>query len=290
MGAVPRRLMFERGHISRVIGAVLADGRLVVIKVRPFAARISGCIAVQRHLFSNGFPCPEPLAGPEPFGEDIATAEAYVHGGVALAANGRNAALFAGLLVDLMNKVPSLSAVPSLEPAPPWVGWNHDARGTWPHPDDLDIDLNEGAPLWIDSLGSRLRARLSGFTAPPCVGHVDWESHNIRWERTTPLVVDDWDSVAALYEHAIAGAASAVFPSSPDGQVVAATINQTQTFLDEYQAARGVHWSAEEQEICWAAGLWVVAYNAKKETLGGGSGYLSHLEHEASERMRRAGI
>ncbi|MHB8589691.1 MAG: hypothetical protein ACYDA0_12690 [Candidatus Dormibacteraceae bacterium] len=31
-------------------------------------------------------------------------------------------------------------------------------------------------------------------------------------------------------------------------------------------------------------------HNAKKETLGGGGGYLKHLEREASERMRRVGV
>ncbi len=290
LGAVPRRLMFERGHISRVIGARLSDGRPVVIKVRPFAPRISGCVAVQRHLFSTGFPCPEPLAGPAPLGGDIATAEVYVPGGVALTANGRVAALFAELLVDLLNRAPPLPAVPSLEPAPPWVGWNHEGPGTWPHPDDLDVDLNNDyGPHWIDQLGSRLRARLSGCATQSRIGHVDWESHNIRWEGTTPLAVDDWDSVAVLDERAIAGAAATVFPSSPDGRVIAATIDQTQIFLDAYQAARGVYWSTEEQEICWAAGLWVLAYNAKKESLGGGTGYISHLEREASERVRRAG-
>ncbi len=103
-----------------------------------------------------------------------------------------------------------------------------------------------------------------------------------------PLAVDDWDSVAGLCEPAIAGAAAAVFPSSPDSRTVAATMQQTEPFLDAYQIARGIHWTREDQEICWAAGLWVLAYNAKKETLGGGTGYLRHIEREARERLGRA--
>jgi hypothetical protein len=71
---------------------------------------------------------------------------------------------------------------------------------------------------------------------------------------------------------------------------VAATIQQSESFLDAYQAARNRRWTSEEEEICWAAGMWVLTYNAKKEARGGGRGYLEHLEREAPERIRRAGL
>lgn len=291
LGAAPLHLLFERGHLSRVVGLELSDGSQIVVKIRPAAARIAGCIAVQRHLFAAGFPCPEPLAGPASIGSATATAETYVPGGAALDADAAAPALFAKLLVDQVRLAPPVATVPTLEPAPPWVGWNHDGTGTWPRPDDLDVDLNAkpGSP-WIDKIGRSLRERLSKVTAEALIGHIDWESHNIRWNGQTPLVVDDWDSVAALSEPAIAGTAATVFPSSPDGRTVAATIQQTEAFLDAYQAGRGVRWKREEEEICWAAGRWVLTYNAKKETLGGGEGYLKHLQLEASERMRRAGV
>jgi hypothetical protein len=93
-----------------------------------------------------------------------------------------------------------------------------------------------------------------------------------------------------LSEPAIAGAAAAVFPASPDGRTVAATIQQTEVFLDAYEAVRGSRWKREDEELCWAAGLWVLTFNAKKETFGGARGYLKHLELEASERMLRAGV
>jgi hypothetical protein len=108
-----------------------------------------------------------------------------------------------------------------------------------------------------------------------------------RWRASS---VDDWDSVAALPEPAVAGAAAAVFPSSPDGKRVAATVEQTAAFLRAYEQARTIEWSADELEISWAAGLWVLAYNAKKEAWGGGRGYLAHLEGESTERALRAGI
>ncbi len=292
LGAPPRHLLFEGGHLSGVVGLELSDGRQVVLKIRPPAARIAGCFAVQRHLFAAGFPCPEPLAGPAPIGSATATAEMYVPGGAALDGDAAVPELFAKLLIDLVRLAPSLATVPTLEPAPPWVGWSHEAEGIWPRPDDLDVDLNAKAgPAWIDKIGMSLRARMSKAKgAARLIGHSDWEAHNIRWNDHTPLAVDDWDSVAALGEPAIAGTAATVFPSSSDGRTVAATIQQTEAFLDTYQAERGTRWNREEEEICWAAGMWVLTYNAKKETLGGGRGYLKYLEGESSERMRRAGI
>jgi hypothetical protein len=288
LGSVPVRHLFARQHLSNVVGVELSDGRQVVVKIRPATARIAGCVAVQRHMFATGFPCPEPLAGPAPFRSGVATAEAYLAGGERLTADAAATPLFAELLARLVRSAPTLASLPTLEPPPPWVGWNHDGPGTWPNPDDLDLDLNEESTPWIDVIGKRLKERLSVSPSAGVVGHGDWESQNLRWNGFSPLSVDDWDSVAELCEPAIAGAAAATFTSAPDGQTVAATVKQSAAFLDAYRLARATDWSTDEVEICWAAGMWVLAYNAKKETRGGGSGYVDHLKRESDERMRRA--
>jgi hypothetical protein len=54
-------VLFERGHLSRVYGLGLADGRQVVAKVRPHALRHPAVLAVQQYLATAGFPCPAPL-------------------------------------------------------------------------------------------------------------------------------------------------------------------------------------------------------------------------------------
>jgi hypothetical protein len=82
LGSPVARELFRGGHLTRVIGVRLADGREVVVGVRPSARRVVGCIEVQRRLYESGYPCPQPLAGPAPFGEYQATAESYVSGGV----------------------------------------------------------------------------------------------------------------------------------------------------------------------------------------------------------------
>ncbi|WP_411074957.1 hypothetical protein [Streptomyces sp. cmx-4-7] len=67
-------------------------------------------------------------------------------------------------------------------------------------------------------------------------------------------------------------------------------IDESARFLDAYAVARGRPWSAEEHEVAWAAGLWVLTYNAKKESVlieNGPGG--THLANEVAERLRRAG-
>lgn len=85
-----------------MIGLRLADDREVVVKVRPGSPRIAACAEVQRRMFESGYPCPEPLSGPAPFGGDVATAEVYVPGGAVLLgaehASGVSAAAFARLI------------------------------------------------------------------------------------------------------------------------------------------------------------------------------------------------
>jgi hypothetical protein len=81
LGSPPAGEIFRSGYLSAVIGLRLADGRAIVVKVRPGSPRIAACTEVQRRLFESGYPCPEPLTGAAPFGDGVATAETYVPGG-----------------------------------------------------------------------------------------------------------------------------------------------------------------------------------------------------------------
>ena len=78
LGSPPVTRFLETGHLSAVIGVELEDGRRTVIKVREPSERLAACAAIQMTLFRQGFPCAELLAGPEPFGDLVATAESYI--------------------------------------------------------------------------------------------------------------------------------------------------------------------------------------------------------------------
>jgi Phosphotransferase enzyme family len=294
LGAEPTDILFHQGHLSQVTGLRLANGVGVVLKVRPPSARLGGCVAVQRHLWAAGFPCPEPLAGPAPLGPFSATAELLIEGGLQLELIEDSPRLFAEALARLVSLAPPVASVPALEPSLPWVGWDHVEPGTWPVPDDIDIDLNAHVgPAWLEDAGVRVRRRLNRPSALPIVvGHADWESQNMRWLERRLHVVHDWDSIVAHREATIAGAASAVFTAT-GAPNTSATVEESESFLMAYARARGQPWTHEESELAWAAGLWVRVFNAKKATLRPGGETPSpsrlRLEAEVDERLRRAG-
>ena len=173
---------------------------------------MAACVEVQRRLFASGYRCPEPLTGAAPFGDDVATAEAYVPGGALLPSAGRSAWAFAGAFARLVTLAPRPAEVPALAPPPSWADWNHAGAGLWPHPEDPDVNLNEVAgPAWIDDTGRRARDRLRAGASDAVIGHCDWLAANLRWNGDTLLVVHDWDSVTADSEAVLAGFAAALY-------------------------------------------------------------------------------
>ncbi|GAB3769126.1 phosphotransferase family protein [Microlunatus parietis] len=287
LGSQPVDQLFSSGHLSAVVGLRLADGREVVIKIRPSSARIAACVEVQRRLFRAGFPCPRPLTRAVPFGAEVATAETYVPGGAELPSAGRAAVAFAEAFARLIRLAPRPDEVASLDPAPAWAAWNHGGDGLWPssaeHP-ELDLNL-VGGPDWIDEAGRRARDRLRAGESEPVIGHCDWLAGNLRWNGDTLLVVHDWDSMIVESEAVLVGLAAALYSTfSPDRL---ATVEDTERFLAAYCEARGRELSADEVQRSWAAGVWTRAYDAKGEQVAGQITSLS--EAETRERLRRAG-
>ncbi len=292
LGSTPRRVLFRQGNLSLVVGLGLHDGREVVLKVRPAAARHAGCLAVQRHLADAGLPCPRPLAGPDRVGDDEVSAEAFVPGGTMLqrAEAERVPQRMAAELARLVRLAPPASAVPALDPPPPWAAWDHGGAGLWPKPASGPSDLNAvPGSAWLDDVGARVAARLSDDDCELVVGHVDFESQNVRWGPGGVLhCVHDWDSLAVRSEAAIAGLAAAVFPTASRAPDMA-SLEASRAFLVAYADCRGRPWSAGERQVAWAAGLWVLAYNARLEQAEGRSGLPTRLAAEADARLALAG-
>jgi hypothetical protein len=122
----------------------------------------------------------------------------------------------------------------------------------------------------------------------PCVlGWADFEAQNLRWHGWEVWAVHDWDSLAWQPEAALAGAASGAFASA--GPPTLAPIESSEAFLVAYQDIRGRLFTAVEQEIAWAASLWMAAYNAREQALHGDTGVCCDaLQAQAAERLRRA--
>lgn len=288
LGASPSKELFRGGYLSVAVGLVLDDQREIVMKVRPPSPRLQACVDVQRALWSRGFPCPKPLTDALDFNGHEATAEEYRPGGEQLPASGRDAEPFADALSELMAAAPSPAEVGTLRPAPPWTAWQHEDNGLWPWPDDFDGDLNMvGGPAWIDRAGEAARSRLAASSGPVVIGHGDWWTGNIRWQGNQLRVVHDWDSVTADHETALVGFAAAVYPTVRAGSE--ANLDETEAFITRYTARTGRPFSSEELECSWAAGVWLRAFDAKKQHAKG-QPVRSLTETEAAERLRRAGI
>ena len=119
------------------------------------------------------------------------------------------------------------------------------------------------------------------------LGHADFEAQNLRWHGREVWTVHDWDSLAWQPEAALAGAASGAFASA--GPPTLAPIESSEAFLVAYQDIRGRLFTAVEQEIAWAASLWMAAYNAREEALHGDTPVgRDALRAQAAERLRRA--
>jgi hypothetical protein len=287
LGSPPADELFRSGYLSAVIGLRLADGREVVVKVRPDSPRMAACVEVQRRMFHAGYPCPQPLTGAEPFGEDVATAEAYVPGGAMLPSEDHAARAFADAFARLIRLAPGPAEVSTLDPAPSWAAWDHAESGLWPRPEGSDVRLNEVAgPEWIDDAGRRARDRLRAGESEAVIGHCDWLAGNLRWSGDVLLVVHDWDSMIADSEAVLVGFAAALYSTVNADEL--ATVEDTERFLAAYCHARGREFSADELQRSWAAGVWTRAYDAKyQHTVGQPITSLS--ESEGRERLRRSG-
>ncbi len=286
LGSAPDETLFRAGYLSAVVGVRLEDGREVVVKVRPASPRLDACYVVQRHAFEAGFPCPEPLVPNRPLGELVAMAEAYVPGGEQHPESGDTPELYVEPLARLVGITASLSDSLVLDPPLPWAGWAHNEPGLWPAPDDRDANLNEHPDAWLDGIAARVRARLGRDDGPRSIGHGDWYPSNLRWQGDELVAVHDWDSVVRLSAAGLAGVVASTFCVT-DG---ATTMEQMGAFLDAYAVARERAWTPDEREIGWAAALWRIAFDAKKQSLDSRDGANeSYLRVHGDALLRLAG-
>jgi len=289
LGAPPAAELFGSGYLSMVKGLRLADGREVVVKVRPRQPRLAGCAVVHRALWTAGFPCPEPLVDLQPLDGYAATAEALVVDAAQPPPESELARLSAAALARLIELAPDPRSVPSLAPSPSWTGWDHTGPGLWPAPEDRDVDLNAcPGPRWLGRVAAAVCGQLRGHRGDPVIGHGDWYPENLVWDGSQLIAVHDWDSVICQPEPAIAGLAAATFLGI-DGPAPLADVKNSTAFLDAYQQARGRRWTSGDYAACWAAGLWQRAFDAKTRSLDGDPEQILP-RHEAGARLRLAGL
>jgi hypothetical protein len=287
LGAEPAGVLFQLHQVSMVFGVRLAGGTDIVVKARADDGRAVSCVAAQARLAARGFPCARPLTPVVRVGSLAVHAEEFRPGGEALHGDSadvavRCAEVFAWLTAELSG----VNVAPPL-PNPPWVRWDHAGSGAWPAIDFLDGRDQSVVPGYVADTAGRARERILAAGLPCVLGHADFEAQNLRWHGQEVRTVHDWDSLAWQPEAALAGAASGAFAS--DGPPTLAPVDSSEAFLAAYQDIRGRLFTAVEQEVAWAASVWMAAYNAREEALTGGTSVgRDALRAQAAERLRRA--
>jgi hypothetical protein len=287
LGAAPVGVLFERRSVSAVFGLRLADGRDVVVKAREDDGRAASCVAAQARLAERGFPCARPLTPVIGVGALAVHAEESRPGGDLLRGDSPDVAVrYAAVFARLMAELAEVTVAPPL-PNPRWARWDHTDSGLWPAIGFLDERDQSAVPAHVAEAADLARKRLLAADLPCVLGHADFEAQNLRWQNGDVWVVHDWDSLAWQSEAALAGAASGAFSSA--SPTTLAPIESSAAFLAAYQELRGRRFTAEEQEIAWAASLWPAAHNARWEALHGDPPVsCDAVRVQAAERLRRA--
>lgn len=294
LGSGVDRVLLDARPASDAFGLRLDDGREVLVKSRARnAVRDSACVQVQRYAASAGVPCAAPLTDAVGWAGRSVHAEEWRPGGLVRHDAGPQHAADAARALATVLAVTSGVDVPttSLTPNPVWVQVEHDGPRAWPPFAWLeDRQAASGIVLleWLDEVQERVRARIARSSLPHVVGHADWEAQNLRWDGRTLHTVHDWDSLAALPEAAVVGAAAGSFAST-DVPTLAPLVS-SEVFLEAYQHAARRRLSPDEVEVAWAASLHPAAHNARGEiVVGSPLVAAAALREQAPERLRRAG-
>jgi hypothetical protein len=287
LSSEPVGVLFRQQQVSMVFGLRLAGGGDVVVKARADNGRAVSCVAAQARLAERGFPCARPLTPVAGVGSLAVHAEEFRPGGEVLHGDSPDVAVrCAEVFARVMTELAGVTVAPPL-PNPPWVRWDHADSGVWPAIGFLDRRDQSAVPAYVVDTAERARGRLLAAGLPCVLGHADFEAQNLRWHGREVWAVHDWDSLAWQPEAALAGAASGAFAS--DGPPMLAPIESSEAFLVAYQDVRGRLFTAVEQEIAWAASVWMAAYNARELALHGAHPLSCDvLRTQAAERLRRA--
>jgi hypothetical protein len=286
LGGEPADVLFQLHQVSMVFGLRLAGGTDVVVKARADDGRAVSCVAAQARLAERGFPCARPLTPVIAVGSLAVHAEEFRPGGKVLHGDSPDVAVrCAEVFARLMAELAGVTVAPPL-PNPPWVRWDHADSGVWPTIDCFDNRDPSAVPAYLVDTAVRARRRLLAARLPCVLGHADFEAQNLRWHGQELWAVHDWDSLAWQPEAALAGAASGAFASA--GPPTLAPIESSEAFLVAYQESRGRLFTAMEQEIAWAASLWMDAYNIWEALHGDTPLSGDALRAQAAERLRRA--
>jgi len=258
---------FRAGRIDAVWGVELQDGRAVVIKAHRTPVdldTVEATVDAQRTLAAAGFPCPDPLAGPDEIEGRVLTAETLI---VGARPDGRDPTIRRLLADGLFRHIETLRARPDLRHrAGSGPSWCHYQSGPWPVPHDSIADFR--ATLagfeWLDAFGQRAADQIlnNREAEKTVVGHADWYAGNTAVVEGQLVGAFDWELVADT-EAVIAGFTASCYAASATGGGGLSTPKEVAAFLHDYEEVRGQPLSERERRAAAAAAAWILAFNAR---------------------------
>lgn len=261
---------FRAGRIDAVWGLELTDGREVVVKGHRLPVDLDSVAAArdaQRELRAAGFPCPEPLSGPDEVDGRVLTLETLLGDGQTPDGHdpGHRRELAAGLArhIDLLRGRSDL--VHRAGSGPSWCQYR---AGPWPVPHDPIVDFRSTPDgyAWLDAYAQRATDQILTHRAAAevVVGHADWYAGNAAMAGGELVATFDWELVADT-EAVIAGFTAACYAASSTNGGGLSTPEEVAAFLGDYDVVRGAPLTGPEQRAAAAAAAWIVAFNARWE-------------------------
>ena len=273
-----------------VTGVVLDDGSTVVIKAyQPHCTSrfLSAVVSTQRGLASAGVPCASPIAGPEPLGAGLATAEEHLDdpgqpsefGPAEMEASARG-------LCALVGAAPwseGLRGHP-MQSGPP------DALYPPPHSPEFDFESTAAGAEWIDALATKALPRLG--VGPEVVAHSDWSARNVRLSAAGVRAIYDMDSLSIVpLSMALANGATTWRSTGEAGDDAAPDVDDVEAWLTAWPMPL----DTDVRASAYASVVYQLAYPSRCEHAIDPREDLHRrarptLRRDGAELLRRAGL
>jgi hypothetical protein len=266
--------------VGAVFGVRLRDGSRVAVKVHKLFTDEAYFDEVQRLqavLADAGYPAPRPLGR-----RGLVTIEEWRDEGAFRDAHEPDVRR---AMARELARLHRLATATGLRPRREFL---RPEGAIWPKPHNVlfDFDATTAGAEWIDEIGAAAWAVVDRGAGAEVVGHADWGAKHLRFDgdlRMTALY--DWDSVTTDLEPSLAGSAAGSFTYTEElGEDVAVwpATAESVAFLDEYEAARGAPFPADERRAAEAACVYLRAYAARCHHAYGGNAHETGLEDLAS--------
>ncbi len=278
--------------VGSVVACELADERVVVAKVhsrRVHEDVLAVVHRVQRHLVSNGFPAPNPIAGPSAYDDRWATIDEWLDDRGHDFGDGAMRSSAAGLarMIELARDCDGVDTLRRSMMSRP-IG----SRYPEPHSPRFDFSKLDPRVGAIDALADAAIEVLDSIDAPEVIAHGDWSARNVRFGPDGLRGVYDWDSLGAMSEPIAVGIAAATWRSLGEPtDAIAPDPGEVAAYCSHYEAARRSAFSTSERLAIHAQALYALCYTARCEiSLGAGHPVRAVARLEASEAGFRAAI